>query len=60
MILAVKIRLLPTTEQEELFFKSAGTARFAHNFFVQEMEAHHEQTGSWFVKEGEVRKKLTR
>lgn len=60
MKMARKIRLLPTPEQEILFFKSAGTARFAHNFFVRRMREHHEQTGSWFIKEGTVRKELTK
>lgn len=50
---------MPTPEQEILFFKSAGTARFAHNYFVRRMKEHHEQTGSWFIKESSVRKELT-
>ncbi|KMT20789.1 RNA-guided endonuclease InsQ/TnpB family protein [Clostridium cylindrosporum] len=32
MIKAIKIRLLPTKEQEELMFKSVGIARFAYNW----------------------------
>ncbi len=32
MIKAVKIRLLPTKEQEELMFKSVGVARFTYNW----------------------------
>ena len=59
MIMAQKIRLLPTPEQEKLFFKSAGTARFAHNYFVQRMKEHHEETGLWSIKEEDVRKELT-
>ena len=31
---AVKIRLLPTKEQEFLFRKSAGAARWAYNYFL--------------------------
>ncbi len=38
MKMARKIRLLPTYEQEKLFFWSAGTALFAHNYFVQRMK----------------------
>lgn len=34
MIRAVKIRLLPTPEQEQLFWKSAGAARWAWNAFL--------------------------
>ena len=32
---AVKIRLIPTKEQEVLFWKSAGTARWAYNYFLE-------------------------
>ncbi len=34
MFRAVKIRLLPTPEQEQLFWKSAGAARWAWNEFL--------------------------
>ncbi len=60
MKMARKIRLLPTSEQEKLFFRSAGTARFAPNYFVQRMKEHQEETGSWFIKESTVRKELPR
>lgn len=59
---ARKIRLLPTPEQEELFWKSAGVARWAYNYFLSEQEKQyqiyleHGETGTRFVKEGEVRK----
>ncbi len=36
MLLAKKIRLIPTPEQELLFWKSAGTTRWAYNFFLAE------------------------
>ena len=43
MLRAVKIRLLPTPEQEILFWKSAGTARWAYNFYLSEKErVYHE------------------
>jgi putative transposase len=32
MIKTIKIRLLPTLEQERLFWKAAGTARFIYNW----------------------------
>ena len=38
MIIAKKIRLLPTKEQEILFRKSAGVARWAYNYFLGEQE----------------------
>lgn len=36
MLLAKKIRLKPTPEQEILFRKSAGVARWAYNYFLSE------------------------
>lgn len=38
MFLSKKIRLLPTKEQEVLFWKSAGVARWAYNYFLAENE----------------------
>lgn len=38
VMLATKIRLKPTKEQEVLFWKSAGTARWAYNYFLAENE----------------------
>lgn len=34
MYLTKKIRLLPTAEQEKIFWKSAGVARWSYNFFL--------------------------
>jgi len=61
MYIATRIKLNPTKEQECLFWKSAGTARWAYNFFLAESERHyteylegkHEKKT---IKEGEVRK----
>ena len=59
---AVRIRLLPTKEQEILFWKSAGTARWAYNYFLEENEATYRawlengKVGKRNVSEGEVRK----
>ena len=38
MLLSKKIRLKPTSEQEVLFRKSAGVARWAYNYFLSENE----------------------
>lgn len=51
----IKIRLLPTPEQEILFRKSAGTARWAYNYFLSENQRTYQETGHG-IKEGEVRK----
>lgn len=61
MYVATKIRLKPTKEQEQLFWKSAGTARWAYNFFIAESERHyteylegkHEKKT---IAEGDIRK----
>ena len=62
MFLTRKIRLKPTPEQEILFRKSAGVARWAYNYFLsennrvwQEYLANGE-TGEKSVSEGKVRK----
>ena len=62
IIRAVKIRLLPTVEQEKLFWRSAGTARWAYNYFLAENLRIYEQyilngrTGAYCANESEVRK----
>ena len=62
MLLAKKVRLIPTPEQEILFWKSAGVARWAYNYFLSEQDKVYKEyvkqnkTGKSFVKEGEVRK----
>lgn len=45
MYRAMKIRLMPTAEQEILFRKSAGTARWAYNYFLSENRRIYEETG---------------
>lgn len=61
MIIATKIKLMPTKEQEILFWKSAGTARWAYNYFLSESEKHYQEymDGKHEKKtlnEGDVRK----
>ena len=61
MIIATKIKLKPTKEQEILFWKSAGTARWAYNYFLAESERHYQEylDGKHEKKtlnEGDVRK----
>ena len=62
MLTAKKIRLIPTSEQEILFWKSAGVARWAYNYFLSEQERVYDEylknnkIGQSFIKEGEVRK----
>lgn len=62
MLTGRKIRIKPTPEQELLFKKSAGTARWAYNFFLAENERvsdeylENDKTDKKFISEGEVRK----
>ncbi|AHN21521.1 RNA-guided endonuclease InsQ/TnpB family protein [Lysinibacillus varians] len=61
MLLSMKIKLNPTKEQERLFWKSAGTARWAYNFFLAESERHYSEylNGKHekkTIKESDVRK----
>lgn len=62
MFLSKKIRLLPTPEQEILFWKSAGVARWAYNFFLGENERIYKeylannQTGIRYIKGNDIRK----
>ena len=64
MIISRKIRLLPTKEQEVLFWKSAGTARWAYNFFLSENENAYAKylengmTGPKYIGECDVRKHI--
>ena len=62
MILSRKIRLKPTPEQKILFWKSAGVARWAFNFYLAENERiwreylDNGKTGSKSISESVVRK----
>lgn len=62
MLLSSKIRLKPTKEQEELFWKSAGTARWAYNFYLSECERVYKEylnngkNSSKTIRESDVRK----
>ena len=61
MYLTKKIRLLPTKEQEVLFWKSVGVARWSYNFFLGYNQEKYKEwlednTKERFVSEGEVRK----
>ena len=57
MLRAVKIRLLPTPEQEILFRKSAGVARWSYNYFLSENERVYQETGKG-ISEGAIRKHI--
>ena len=58
MILAKKVRLKPTSEQEQQLWKSVGTARFIYNWTLARQEENHKNNGK-FIQDGELRKQLT-
>lgn len=64
MFLTKKIRLKPTPEQEMLFRKSAGVARWAYNYLLSEKERvykeylNNDKVGNKTISECEVRKHI--
>ena len=56
MIVAHKIALDPTNKQRTLLAKSAGTARFAYNWALEEWKRQYKEGGK--PNEGELRKQL--
>ncbi|MCL2320845.1 MAG: helix-turn-helix domain-containing protein, partial [Oscillospiraceae bacterium] len=61
MIIARKVRLLPTREQEQQLIKSAGTARFIYNWALDKQIEQMKLAGKFTkLKDTELRKELTR
>ncbi|WP_445506657.1 RNA-guided endonuclease InsQ/TnpB family protein [Niallia sp. 03190] len=58
MILAKKIRIKPTKEQEHQLWKSAGTARWAYNWTLGKQEGNYKNGGK-FISNNDLRKELT-
>lgn len=58
MILAKKIRLKPTSEQEKLLWQSAGTARFVYNWTLNQQQINYDHGGK-FISDNDLRKRLT-
>ncbi|WP_026677320.1 RNA-guided endonuclease InsQ/TnpB family protein [Fictibacillus gelatini] len=58
MILAKKVRIKPTKEQEHQLWKSVGTARWAYNWALAKQEENYKQGGK-FISDGILRKELT-
>ena len=60
MIKAIKVRLLPTPEQEKQLWKSAGTTRWAYNWALDRQIKHFENTGKLSkMPDTVLRKELT-
>ena len=45
MILAKKVRLYPTKEQEQKLWQSIGTARFIYNYTIAKQEENYKNGG---------------
>ena len=61
MILATKIRLLPTKEQETQLKKSAGTKRWVWNWALDKQIKHMKETGKLTpINQNVLRKELTK
>lgn len=58
MILAKKVRLYPTKEQEQKLWQSVGAARFIYNYTLAKQEENH-RNGGKFISDGTIRKELT-
>lgn len=56
----MKVRLLPTTEQEQQLIKSAGTTRYVYNWALEKQIQHMKDTGKLNkIKDTTLRKELT-
>jgi putative transposase len=58
MILAKKIRIIFTKEQEQQLWKSAGIKRFAYNWALSRQKENYKNDGK-FIKNGDLRKEFT-
>ncbi len=58
MILSKKTRIIPTKEQEQQLWKSAGTARFIYNWTLAKQEENYKNGGK-FISDNDLRKEVT-
>ncbi len=59
MILAKKVRIKPTPEQEQCLWRSAGATRWTYNWTLARQEENY-RNGGKFIQDGELRKELTK
>lgn len=59
MILARKVRLCPTEEQEHKLWQSVGTARYIYNWTLGKQEENYKNGGK-FISDNDLRKELTK
>ena len=58
MILAKKVRIIPSIEQEQKLWQSVGTARFIYNWTLAKQEENYKYGGK-FISDGDLKKELT-
>lgn len=58
MIVGKKVRIIPSTEQEQKLWQSVGTARFIYNWTLARQEENYKNGGK-FITDGDLRKELT-
>ncbi len=58
MILAKKVRLFPTKEQENILWKSVGTARYIYNWTLNKQQENYKKGGK-FISDNDLRKEIT-
>ena len=58
MIIAKKVRLLRTLEQEQKRWQSIGTARFIYNWTLHRQEENYKKGGK-FISDNQLRKEIT-
>ena len=58
MILAKKVRIYPTKEQEQKLWQSVGTARFIYNWTISKQQESYKNGGK-FIKDNDLRKEIT-
>ena len=56
---SIKIRLLPTEEQEVLMLKSSGCSRFAYNWALGREKENYKHGGK-FISDTDLRKEFTK
>lgn len=58
MIVSMKIRIRPTAQQEQLLWKSTGTARWVFNWTLARQQENN-QKGLPFIRDNDLRKEIT-
>lgn len=59
MIIARKVRIYPTEQQETQLWKSAGVARFIYNWTISKQEENYLKGGK-FISDNDLRKEITK